>query len=832
MTPRDWQQIKELVADALEREGADRDAFLQKVSEGGDTVGREVQRLVAEHEQAAGFLAQRISLESKLSGISEPEDPALTQQRIGPYRILRELGHGGMGAVYLAERADGQFHKQVAIKLVHPQLSTEEILRRFRNERQILAVLNHPNIARLLDGGTTEDGRPYLVMEYVEGVPIHHWCQSRKLNVRDRLRLFRKVCDAVQYAHDMQVLHRDIKPGNISVVTDGTPQLLDFGIAKVLSRELSAETLETAVGLGPMTPEYASPEQIRGDPIGPASDIYSLGVVLYQLLSGQLPYAIRGSDYGQLRRLICEQEPLKPSLPGDLDKVVLKALRKEPERRYASVAQLSEDIERFLQDMPVRAHRENLVYRAAKFLKRNRTAAVAAVLGAAVVLALIAGLGRFGVSPRGGNPTRVVPDPRWGHLRFEKIAGIGDRAPGGGFYASDFEPYGLNSSSDLAFAADLSTGGEGAFLLAAGSARVAVALARHGEAAPGGGVFEGSTLGHTAINNAGDLAFVFGLKPFSAPALKGFSKAGLFRYSRRDGTVSALVVPGVTVAPGFGTFESAGQHASMNTAGDIVFPGVVRTLQGVAPASGVGQGIFMADRAGRITKVAAPGDPAPGRGVYDFAANPWINDRGDIAFGAHVAGEECIPITPGCMESIYLRSAASGRIESIAHQGGQAVNGNFLRGAWGPAINNSGDLVFMGELMPPPGLPSARGIYLYSNGVTALIARPGDIMPDGRKILTVNPVSSAGNYSLNQRSEVSFNAALEDGDSGLYVYSRGALHLVAGTGTAIPGVGTVASVSGLIGGVLNDAGQVFFWATPKDGRGVLLLATPSPEAGK
>jgi hypothetical protein len=265
----------------------------------------------------------------------------------------------------------------------------------------------------------------------------------------------------------------------------------------------------------------------------------------------------------------------------------------------------------------------------------------------------------------------------------------------------------------------------------------------------------------------------------------------------------------------------------MNAAGDIVFPGVVRTMQGVAPANGVGQGIFLSDRDGHIAKIAAPGDPAPGGSIFDFAANPWINDRGDIAFGAHVAGEECIPIVPGCMESVYLKSAATGKIESIAHQGGQASNGNFYRGAWGPAANNNGDLVFMGELTPPPGLTSARGIFQYSRGVNAAIARPGDIMPDGRRILTVNPPSSAGNYWVNNRAEVSFNASLPNGESGLYVHSQSALHLVAGTGTVIPGVGTVADVSGLIGGVLSDAGQIFFWATLKDGRGVLLLATPS-----
>jgi hypothetical protein len=448
---------------------------------------------------------------------------------------------------------------------------------------------------------------------------------------------------------------------------------------------------------------------------------------------------------------------------------------------------------------------------------------------------LVTGVQRFSQSRAGASAVKArrpvsngASPLQWEDLKFEKIASLGDPAPGGGSYVSDFEPYGLNSRGDLAFAADLSTGGEGAFLLPKNGGLLPFPLARQGHAAPGGGTFEGATLGHISMNNSGDIAFVFGLKPFNAPPLKGFVKAGLYRYSHLDGTVTPLVVPGVTAAPGFGTFESIGQHAAINTAGDIVFPGVVRTMQGVTPANGLGQGIFVADRDGHVTKVAAPGDPAPGGRQFDFAVNPWINDRGDIAFGAHVAGEACISITPGCMESVYFKSGVTGKVESIAHQGGQAANGNFYRGAWGPAVNNSGDLVFMGELTPPPGLASARGIYLHSRGVTALIARPGDIMPDGRKILTVNPVSSAGNYSLNNRGEVTFNAALEEGESGLYVHSRGVVHLVAGTGTVIPGVGTVSNVAGLIGGILNDNGQILFWATFTDGRAVLLLATPSP----
>ena len=219
------------------------------------------------------------------------------------------------------------------------------------------------------------------------------------------------------------------------------------------------------------------------------------------------------------------------------------------------------------------------------------------------------------------------------------------------------------------------------------------------------------------MNNSGDIAFVFGLKPFNAPALKGFVKAGLYRYSHADGTVTALVVPGVTAAPGFETFESTGQHAAMNNAGDIVFPGVVRTMQGVSPANGLGQGIFLADRDGHVTKVAAPGDPAPGGSQFDFAANPWINDRGDIAFGAHVAGEECISINPGCMESVYFKSGATGKVESIAHQGGQAANGNFYRGAWGPAVNNSGDHGVYGRAY------AAAGSYFSSWHISSLSRR-------------------------------------------------------------------------------------------------------------
>jgi hypothetical protein len=294
--------------------------------------------------------------------------------------------------------------------------------------------------------------------------------------------------------------------------------------------------------------------------------------------------------------------------------------------------------------------------------------------------------------------------------------------------------------------------------------------------------------------------------------------------------LSAVVVPGKTLAPGFGVFQSTGMHASLNNSGDIAFTGVVRTNAGLSPALGLGMGIFLAAHQGPISRVAAPGDPAPDGGHFDLAQNPWINDHGDIAFGAHVAGETCMSIQsigPGCGESIYLKRAGQSSAQSVAHQGEQAPGGSMLRWAWGPLLNNRGDLVFMGELATQRG-GSARAIYLHSRAGTMPVASPGDLMPDGRIIKTVNPATTTGNYSLNQAGEVSFNAALENGDSALYVFSDSALHLVAGTGTVIPGVGTVLRVTNLIvdGGVLNDRGQILFAATLTDGTNVLLLATP------
>ena len=412
-------------------------------------------------------------------------------------------------------------------------------------------------------------------------------------------------------------------------------------------------------------------------------------------------------------------------------------------------------------------------------------------------------------------------------MGFQKIAKFGEPTPIGGVYINDFEPWGLNNVGDVAFAADTTGGADAIFLLPRGLLSP-VCLAHVGQRAPGGGTLDAGVLGDTAINASGDVAFIFGNKPYHPSWLKGYINTGLYRYSHADRTLRAVVTPGVTAAPGFGRFQSAGGRASLNNFGDIAFPGLIRTQAGIS--GDFGYGIFVADRNGRFTKVVAPGDPAPGGHKFDYAQNPWINDEGDVAFGAHVVGEECVstsPATPACGENIYLRKAGTGNIQSIAHTGDLAPGGGRYLWAWGAVMNSRGDIVFMGELKPPAGLDKARGVFLYSAGSTVAIARPGDLMPDGRRIATVNPVFLIGNFYLNNRGDVSFIASLEKGGSGLYVRSGGALRLVAGTGTTIPGVGTVASVTDLVnGGSLNDSGQVFFWARLQDGSGVLLLATP------
>jgi len=401
MTPERWKRIEELAEAALELEASQRAIFLESACVHDPDLRRQVERFLGAFEQIVTQDETRIFPGRPVDFSSTP--------RIQHYRLLREIGRGGMGTVYLAARSDEEFQRFVAVKLLRPGPGSEGLMNRFRSERQILANLDHPNIAKLLDGGTTDDGWPYLVMELIEGNRIDAYCDDHRLDVSQRIDLFREVCAAVQYAHRNLVVHRDIKPSNILVTNDGTPKLLDFGIAKLLDPTDFPYTVEaTRTGLRPMTPPYASPEQLRGETITTASDVYSLGVLLYKLLTGRLPIATAGLSSQQIEKLLIEATPVKPSsavsgpppaenttlsletisrqrrtqsrqlthqLAGDLDTIVLMALRKEPERRYGSVDQLSEDLRRYSKGLPVLARRDTFIYRTGKFLRRNKVAA-------------------------------------------------------------------------------------------------------------------------------------------------------------------------------------------------------------------------------------------------------------------------------------------------------------------------------------------------------------------------------------------------------------------------------------------------------------------------
>jgi eukaryotic-like serine/threonine-protein kinase len=388
LTSDRWQEVKTILERVLEKEPAQRFAFLEAECGDDRELREEVESLLVTEAEAGGFLARPLFGPFR----DEPGGPQ-EGERLGAYRVLREIGHGGMGSVYLAVRADDAYEKQVAVKVMG--LGTaEEIVRRFRAERQILANLDHPNIAKLLDGGATETGRPYLVMEYVEGQPIDE--HARKLSLEDRLELFCTVCAAVHFAHQNLVVHRDLKAANILVTPDGTPKLLDFGIAKLLDPERHDPGL-TELGIRPMTLESASPEQVGRGTITTASDVYSLGVLLYRLLTDRSPYG-EIKEREALERAILEADPPKPSdvvdgreearrLAGDLDTIVLRALDKNPGRRYASAEQLAADVRRHLDGLPVLARPDTFGYRAGKFVRRHRLG----VSAAAAILLMVLG---------------------------------------------------------------------------------------------------------------------------------------------------------------------------------------------------------------------------------------------------------------------------------------------------------------------------------------------------------------------------------------------------------------------------------------------------------
>lgn len=414
MTPERWQQVKQVLATVLELAPDERAAYLDRSYATDASLRADIEPLVASEqrlrreflEQADFAAAARTIPTGAMSWVG---------RRVGSYKVGEQIGEGGMGEVYRAFRADDQYRKEVALKFVRAGQFGSSVFARFKNERQILAGLDHPNLAKLLDGGATEEGIPYLVMELIEGRPITEYCATKDLPLRQRLQLFLQVCAGVHYAHQHLIIHRDIKPQNILVTSDGIPKLLDFGIAKILEAD-SGDSLPdpTLTGFRALTPRYASPEQIKGEAMTTATDVYSLGVVLYELLTGLSPYELANVSSQDLSRIVCEKETQKPSLAvvrtqrsgslafreispeklrkqlsGDLDNILLMALRKEPSRRYASVKDLQEDIRRHLESIPVIARNDTVWYRATKFVARHKAGVAATTV---VVLILIAGI--------------------------------------------------------------------------------------------------------------------------------------------------------------------------------------------------------------------------------------------------------------------------------------------------------------------------------------------------------------------------------------------------------------------------------------------------------
>jgi len=419
MTKEEWQHVKEILHNALDIPRAERAAFLDQACNGNGELRGEVESLLRSHEDAGTFIEEPVAAAPKLTPPSA--DTLGIGADIGPYRIVQLIAEGGMGSVYQAVRVDDLYRKVVAIKVIRRGVYGDYGLRRFDTERQILAHLDHPNIAKLLDGGATPDGRPYFVMDFIAGTPIDEYCDTHRLTISERLNFFLTVCSAVHYAHQNLVIHRDIKPQNILVTEEGAVKLLDFGIAKLLDPDsvgaTSVRTI-TLTTMQAMTPEYASPEQLHGDKVTTASDIYSLGVLLYRLLTGHRPYALESRSIEELWDHIRNRPPRRPStvirttdseitpesvsnarntrperlerqLAGDIDNILLMALRKEPERRYASVEQLANDLRRHLQGHPVTARPDTLRYRTSKFIRRHRAGVLAAAL---FVVTLLGGI--------------------------------------------------------------------------------------------------------------------------------------------------------------------------------------------------------------------------------------------------------------------------------------------------------------------------------------------------------------------------------------------------------------------------------------------------------
>jgi non-specific serine/threonine protein kinase/serine/threonine-protein kinase len=438
MTREEWQRVKEVLHGALDMPEPERAAFLDAACAGIADLRAEVESLLASHQDAGAFIEAPV-MTPKLAGV--PDSLGVGAQ-VGPYRVVQLIAEGGMGAVYQAVRVDDLYRKIVAMKVIRRGLVGDYALRHFDPERQILAHLDHPCIAKLLDGGTTPDGRPYFVMDFIAGTPIDEYCDARKLDVGERIRLFLTVCSAVHYAHQNLVIHRDLKPQNIMVTEEGAVKLLDFGIAKLLDTD-SLALGHTLTTMQAMTPEYASPEQLSGGKITTASDVYALGVLLYRLLTGHRPYSPEGPGVHELWDQVQNRPPRRPStvvplrepgaapeqvsearstrpdrlerrLAGDLDNILLMALRKEPARRYASVEQFAGDLRRHLSSQPVTARPDTIRYRTGKFIRRHRTGVAAAAL---LAVSLVGGIVATSWEAHKANLERARADRRFSEVR-------------------------------------------------------------------------------------------------------------------------------------------------------------------------------------------------------------------------------------------------------------------------------------------------------------------------------------------------------------------------------------------------------------------------------
>ncbi len=423
MDKTNWTDVKTIFFKAVELDGKEREVYLNDVCKTAE-LKKEIVTLIFAHDNSEKFLEDPVIAYDPVTDNTN----LFIGKTFGKYKIDKLIARGGMGLVYLGLR-DDEVKQKAAVKIINPGVSSGIVIKRFQNERQTLANLNHPNISRLLDGGITDDGIQFLVMEYIEGIPIDEYCDKNKLNTKDRLNLFLKVAAVVQYAHQNLVVHRDLKPSNILITQDGEPKLLDFGIAKILSPE--GERLETVTqkGMWNLTPEFTSPEQIKGETITTTSDVYSLGIVLYKLLTGHSPYKIKSAFHSDISKMITQSEPTKPSeiiyqtikskyeeekseinpqtisvtreesidklhkkLVGDIDNIISMAIRKEPERRYSSVDHFADDIKRYLNNKPVSAHQDSLSYRSVKFIKRNKN-----ILIPAAIIFIIINLGLAGI---------------------------------------------------------------------------------------------------------------------------------------------------------------------------------------------------------------------------------------------------------------------------------------------------------------------------------------------------------------------------------------------------------------------------------------------------